>query len=92
MDKPTDGGAEKPGKGGGLEGVVAAESSIGDVDGINGVLIYQGYNIHDLAEHSTFEEVVYLLWHGHLPKQDELDVFPPRDCGAAAASRRHRRD
>lgn len=57
----------------GLEGVVAAESSIGDVDGINGVLIYQGYDIHDLAEHSTFEETVYLLWHGRLPAREELD-------------------
>lgn len=57
----------------GLEGIVAASSSIGDVDGINGILIYQGYNIHDLAEHSTFEETVYLLWHGRLPKQAELD-------------------
>ena len=57
----------------GLEGVVAATSAIGDVDGTNGVLIYQGYNIHDLAERSTFEEVVYLLWHGRLPKQTELD-------------------
>jgi citrate synthase len=55
--------------------VVAAESSIGDVDGINGVLIYQGINIHDLAEHSTFEETVYLLWHGRLPKRDELDAL-----------------
>jgi len=59
----------------GLRGVIAAQSSIGDVDGINGVLIYQGYNIHDLAEHSTFEEVVYLLWNGRLPKQDELDAL-----------------
>lgn len=57
----------------GLEGVVAATSSIGDVDGINGVLIYQGLNIHDLAKHSNFEEVVFLLWHGRLPKQAELD-------------------
>lgn len=56
----------------GLRGVVAAQSSIGDVDGINGVLIYQGYDIHDLAEHSSFEEVIYLLWHGALPKADEL--------------------
>ena len=62
-------GAKSPA---GLEGVVAAESSIGDVDGINGVLIYQGLNIHDLAEHATFEEVVYLLWHGRLPKREEL--------------------
>jgi citrate synthase len=59
----------------GLEGVVAAESSIGDVDGINGVLIYQGLNIHDLAKHATFEEVIYLLWHGRLPKQAELDAL-----------------
>ena len=57
----------------GLEGVVAAESSIGDVDGINGVLIYQGYDIHELAEHSNFEETVFLLWHGRLPKREELD-------------------
>jgi citrate synthase len=56
----------------GLEGVVAATSSVGDVDGTNGVLIYQGYDIHDLAEHSTFEETVYLLWHGRLPNGDEL--------------------
>src|SRR5256714_1915928 len=59
----------------GLEGVVAAESSVGDVDGIRGVLIYQGLNIHDLAEHSTFEETVFLLWHGRLPKREELDAF-----------------
>lgn len=57
----------------GLRGVVAAQSAIGDVDGINGVLIYQGYDIHDLAEHSTFEEVVFLLWHGKLPTRAELD-------------------
>jgi citrate synthase len=59
----------------GLEGVVAAESSIGDVDGINGVLIYQGLDIHALAEHSTFEETVYLLWHGRLPRREELDAL-----------------
>jgi len=61
--------------GAGLEGVIAAESSIGDVDGSNGVLIYQGLDIHDLAEHSTFEETVYLLWHGRLPKRAELDAL-----------------
>jgi citrate synthase len=59
----------------GLRGVVAAQSSIGDVNGEQGILIYQGYNIHDLAEHSTFEEVVFLLWNGRLPKQDELDAL-----------------
>lgn len=73
MDKAKDNAAATAKSPAGLEGVVAATSSIGDVDGINGVLIYQGYNIHDLAEHSNFEEVVFLLWHGHLPKQAELD-------------------
>jgi citrate synthase len=73
MDKAESKPAAKTGAG--LEGVVAAESAIGDVDGVNGVLIYQGLNIHDLAEHSTFEETVYLLWHGRLPKRDELDAL-----------------
>ena len=57
----------------GLRGVVAAQSAIGDVNGEEGILIYQGYNIHDLAEHSTFEEVIFLLWNGRLPKADELN-------------------
>lgn len=56
----------------GLRGVVAAQSAIGDVNGEQGILIYQGYNIHDLAENSTFEEVIYLLWNGRLPKTEEL--------------------
>ena len=56
----------------GLRGVVAAQSAIGDVNGDEGILIYQGYDIHDLAEHSTFEEVVFLLWNGRLPSVDEL--------------------
>src|SRR3954454_8354663 len=59
----------------GLRGVVAASSSIGDVNGEQGILIYQGYDIHDLAEHSTFEEVIFLLWNGRLPKREELDDF-----------------
>src|SRR5436853_7131678 len=62
----------------GLRGVVAAQSAIGDVNGEQGILIYQGYNIHDLAEHSTFEEVVYLLWNGRLPKADELAELKER--------------
>src|ERR687890_1332342 len=73
MDKAESKSAAKSGAG--LEGVVAAESAIGDVDGVNGALIYQGLDIHDLAEHSTFEETVYLLWHGRLPKRDELDTL-----------------
>src|SRR5215813_2226598 len=59
----------------GLEGIVAAESSICFIDGEEGVLSYQGYNIHTLAENATFEEVIYLLWHGRLPKQSELDAL-----------------
>ncbi|MDQ3061766.1 MAG: citrate synthase, partial [Acidobacteriota bacterium] len=62
----------------GLRGVVAAQSAIGDVNGEEGILIYQGYNIHDLAENSTFEEVVFLLWNGRLPKRDELEDLKKR--------------
>ncbi len=65
----------------GLRGVVAAQSSIGDVNGEEGILIYQGYDIHDLAQNSTFEEVIYLLWHGRLPKQAELDVLKKEFAG-----------
>ncbi|HSK71118.1 MAG TPA: citrate synthase [Pyrinomonadaceae bacterium] len=57
----------------GLRGVVAAQSKIGDVNGEKGILIYQGYDIHDLAEHSSFEEIVFLLWNARLPKKDELE-------------------
>src|SRR5437588_2026625 len=57
----------------GLRGVVAASSSIGDVNGEKGELIYQGLDIHDLATKSTFEEVVFLLWNGRLPQRAELE-------------------
>jgi citrate synthase len=59
--------------GAGLEGIIAAESSICYIDGQAGILSYQGYNIHTLADNATFEEVIYLLWHGRLPKRDELE-------------------
>lgn len=59
----------------GLRGVVAAQSKMSKVNGEEGVLIYQGYDIHDLAENATFEEVVYLLWNSRLPNKDELDMF-----------------
>jgi len=59
----------------GLEDIVAAESSICDVNGMEGRLIFRGYDIHDLAEHSTFEEVIYLLWFSRLPRQSELAKF-----------------
>lgn len=72
MDKAKDAAAASTSPAG-LRGVVAASSSIGDVNGEKGELIYQGLNIHDLARNSTFEEVVFLLWYGRLPKRSELD-------------------
>jgi citrate synthase len=57
----------------GLEGVIAGESEICYIDGYQGVLSYRGYNIHTLADNATFEEVIFLLWNGGLPKQRELD-------------------
>jgi citrate synthase len=56
----------------GLEGVVANESRLSDVDGANGKLCYLGYSIDDLVAHCTFEEVVYLLHRGRLPNRTEL--------------------
>jgi len=58
--------------GAGLEGVVAGESEICFIDGDEGILSYRGYNIHTLADNATFEEVIYLLWNGRLPRRDEL--------------------
>src|SRR6185312_8583005 len=62
-----------PTTGAGLEGVVAGESEICYIDGYAGTLSYRGYNIHTLAKNATFEEVIWLLWKGNLPKQNELD-------------------
>ena len=58
--------------GAGLEGVVATSSKICYIDGDKGVLSYAGYNIHTLADHASFEEVIYLLWHSKLPVSEEL--------------------
>jgi len=57
----------------GLEGVVAGESEICYIDGYAGVLSYRGYNIHTLADHATFEETIFLLWNGWLPKRADLE-------------------
>lgn len=57
----------------GLEDVVAASSEICFIDGEKGILVYRGYEIGQLAERATFEEVAYLLWNGRLPRQSELD-------------------
>ena len=59
----------------GLDGVIATESSISDIDGGKGILSYRGYSIEDLAQNSTFEETSYLLLTGELPKKDELNRF-----------------
>lgn len=59
----------------GLEGVIAGESALCLVDEGEAGLLYRGYAIRDLAEHSTFEEVAYLLLFGHLPSQQELKDF-----------------
>ena len=57
----------------GLEGVVACSTAISTIAGTT--LLYRGYTIEDLAANATFEEVVYLLWFGRLPKRDELERF-----------------
>ncbi len=62
----------------GLEGVVAAVSGICYIDGERGILSYRGYDIHDLASNSTFEETCYLLWFGSLPTRGQLDDFKRR--------------
>ena len=67
----------------GLEGVVVAPTAISKVDGERGALIYRGIDIHDLATQSTFEEVVFLLWNGRLPRRAEL-----RDFADALAAQR----
>ena len=59
----------------GLEGIIAARTEISQVDGANGRLVYRGYVIADLAEEMSFEEVAHLLWHGNLPKRDDLDAL-----------------
>jgi len=59
----------------GLEGVLVAESELSYIDGDAGELVYRGYTIDDLARDASFEEVLYLLWHGHLPDRSELDDF-----------------
>jgi 2-methylcitrate synthase len=60
------------GNGKGLEGVVAAETRISDVDGRQGKLFYAGYDIADLAANATFEETIYLLHHLELPTARQL--------------------
>ena len=63
---------EKPAASKGLEGVVAATTKLSDVRGLDGELIYCGYNINELAGKATYEEVVHLLHRGKLPNSTEL--------------------
>jgi len=61
--------------GAGLEDIVAGQTSISTIDGKRGVLTYRGISIHEMADNSSFEETVFLLWYGHLPKAGELQDF-----------------
>src|SRR5207245_2062805 len=58
----------------GLEDIVVSTSDICFIDGREGRLVYRGYDVNDLVEHSSFEEVIFLLWHGGLPSKKELDA------------------
>lgn len=60
-------------QGRGLEGVIALDTSICDIDGQKGTLVYCGYDIGDLARNTSFEEVAYLLWNSELPDRQQLD-------------------
>lgn len=76
--------AKRPGKPSGLEGIIALQSSICEVDGERGKLYYRGIELHELATQSTYEETAYLLWNGQLPDRAELqaleaEMFPDRD-------------
>jgi citrate synthase len=59
----------------GLEGIVANSTALSDVRGEEGILIYAGYNINELAGKVSYEEVVYLLWHGELPNKAQLEAL-----------------
>ena len=59
----------------GLRGVKVADTRISDVDGEKGMLVYRGFNVVDLAQFSTFEEVSFLLLNDHLPTREELKDF-----------------
>jgi citrate synthase len=74
----------------GLENVVVATTRLSAIDGTAGRLSYAGYDIHDLAEGASFEEIVYLLWNGELPAAAELAAFRARlaaESGLSAAER-----
>ena len=57
----------------GLEGIIANSTNLSDVQGADGILIYGGYDINEIAGKASFEEIVHLLWHGELPTKSQLD-------------------
>lgn len=59
----------------GLEGVLACESSVAYIDGSVPELSYRGYNIHDIAQTLTFEQIAFLIWHDRIPNAEELRAF-----------------
>ena len=73
--QPTLVSPDAPVKAPGLKGVIALDSELTYINGQEGELVYRGYSIEDLASKAAYEEVVYLLWNGTLPNQDELDAF-----------------
>src|SRR5213593_572929 len=58
----------------GLEDIVVSTSEICFIDGREGRLLYRGYDVDELVQHSSFEEVVYLLWNGTLPSRKDLEA------------------
>jgi len=59
----------------GLEGVIALDTRMSHIDGMAGELTIGGFRLEDIAGHATFEEMVYLLWHDHLPTAEDLTTF-----------------
>ena len=59
----------------GLEGIIAAETSLSMVDGTAGELVIAGFPVAELAMNATFEETAFLLWYGELPDAEELAAF-----------------
>jgi citrate synthase len=68
----------------GLKGIIAAETQIAEVDGINGKLTLRGYDISELSGNVEFEEVCYLLWHGKLPSKAEYAALKAEMSAARA--------
>src|SRR5947209_14906859 len=75
VSSPRHGGhdmAQASVAGKGLEGVTATTSAVSTI--IGSTLTYRGYDINELAEHSSFEETIYLLWYGELPNEEQLEA------------------